>query len=448
MMINDKKKLQRLKVALKEIPSLDVFESFSDRRKFSRDFFDYSPVLKEQLNSCLAEIVVRPKSIQAVVEVSLKCKKYRVPLTVRGSGTGNYGQCVPLHGGVVILMSSIRNIRKIDQASGHVTVETGCLMRDLEGELREQGRQLRLTPSTWRSATIGGFVAGGSGGIGSVRWGFLRDPGNLLGLEVVTVEDKPKIIQLDANSAEALNHAYGTNGIITSLTLATTHSVEWQEVAIDCTEWSDAVSLLKNCAMAAVDIFLCSLLEKEIVKNMPQWSGPPSGKHRLLMLVAPDAIDTIKRLASSAGAQFNHIGPENINSGNGLRELSWNHTTFHMRLSDPSWTYLQMLLPLSDLSTMDKLKEEFAGNLLWHLEVVRQFGSQRLAALPLVRWENEKALNVLIKRCKELGALIFNPHVITVEDGGLGVIDSDQVEAKRRYDPEGLLNPGKLKGWL
>ena len=49
--------------------------------------------------------------------------------------------------------------------------------------------------------------------------------------------------------------------------------------------------------------------------------------------------------------------------------------------------------------------------------------------------------------CRDLGALVFNPHVITVEDGGLGVIDADQVAAKQRFDPSGLLNPGKLRGW-
>ena len=84
-----------------------------------------------------------------------------------------------------MLTTALRQIRSIDPITGVVTVEPGCLMRDLDQELRRHGRQLRLMPSTWRSATIGGFVAGGSGGIGSLRWGFLRDPGHLLGLEIV-----------------------------------------------------------------------------------------------------------------------------------------------------------------------------------------------------------------------------------------------------------------------
>ena len=51
---------------------------------------------------------------------------------------------------------------------------------------------------------------------------------------------------------------------------------------------------------------------------------------------------------------------------------------------------------------------------------------------------------IIIDQCKEIGAIIFNPHVITVEDGGLGVIDSDQVKAKINFDPKGILNPGKI----
>jgi FAD/FMN-containing dehydrogenase len=72
----------------------------------------------------------------------------------------------------------------------------------------------------------------------------------------------------------------------------------------------------------------------------------------------------------------------------------------------------------------------------------------RLAALPLLRWQGPELLDELIDHCRQLGAVIFNPHAITVEEGGLGVVDADQVAAKAAYDPAGLLNPGKLRGWL
>tara|TARA_Y100001968_G_scaffold42730_2_gene32809 strand:+ start:5303 stop:6646 length:1344 start_codon:yes stop_codon:yes gene_type:complete len=439
--------LQNLISEFGSVDNLKIIDTLPDLEKFSRDFFDYSPILESRLQSCCADLVVRPSSVEAVMAVAGACKRNGIPLTLRGSGTGNYGQCVPLEGGVVMLMSNLNNIRHIDSLSGEVTVEPGCLLRDLNRQLSKYARQLRLLPSTWRSASIGGFLAGGSGGIGSVRWGFLRDPGHLLGLEVVTVEDNPSKLQLNATEAEALNHAYGTNGIITSMKLATAPLVPWQEISIDCEKFSDAINLLQQITRSALDLFLCSLLENKIVENLPPWSGKATGSHRLLILVSPDGLTTLKRLATSSGGIFKHLGPEKESAGSGLRELTWNHTTLHMRSVDSDWTYLQMLLPQPEIDLISSLKTQWGNDVLWHLEGVRQQGAQRIAALPLVRWRGKHFLEKLITECKAKGAIIFNPHVITVEDGGLGVVDVDQVEAKRRYDPQGILNPGKLKGW-
>ena len=334
---------------LAAIADLRLLTSPADLDRYSRDAYDYSPVLREQLSQCRADLVVSAVSVPAVQAVAAACHRHGVPLTLRGAGTGNYGQSVPLKGGVVLLMDALREVRSIDPVSGVVTVECGCLMRDLDRALAVHGRQLRLFPSTWRSATIGGFISGGSGGIGSVRWGFLRDPGHLLGLEVVTMEASPRLLQLEAAEAEALNHAYGTNGIITALTLSTAARVAWQEVVVDCPDWTTAVGLAQRCGQAAVELNLCTVLQSAIVDRLPSWSGPARGQHRLLLLVAPDGVSTIERLASSVKAEVQVLGQEENHQGNGLRELSWNHTTLHLRNHDPNWTYLQMLLPQPEL---------------------------------------------------------------------------------------------------
>ena len=429
-------------------PDLVLMDDPVELERYSRDAFDYSPVLISRLASCRADLVVRPQTLEAVERLASACAQHRVPLTVRGAGTGNYGQCVPMEGGVVMLTTALRQVRTIDPHTGIVTVESGCLMRDLDQELRRHGRQLRLLPSTWRSATIGGFVAGGSGGIGSLRWGFLRDPGHLLGVEVVPLQPEARRLQLDEVDAEAFNHAYGTNGIITALTLATAPAVDWHQVTIDCVSWADAVQLLHRIAASAIELQLATLLEQPLLERLPEWSGPAGSAHRLLLLVAPDGLGSLRRICAGASLSLNERGPEPLSGGNGLRELSWNHTTLHVRASEPGWTYLQMLLPQPEMPAMDELRRRWGDDILWHLELVRQQGCPRLAALPLVRWGGEDQLNQLMKECRELGAFIFNPHVITVEDGGLGVVDGDQVATKQRMDPAGLLNPGKLRGWL
>ncbi len=439
--------LNKFRAELNSVDDLDWLDSHEEIERFSRDFYDYSPVLKEQLKSCFAELIVRPHSLDAVIAVASACSRNQIPLTIRGSGTGNYGQCVPLQGGVVMLMGSLNKVRAFDETTGEVTVETGCLLADLDRQLALYGRQLRLVPSTWRSASVGGFLAGGSGGIGSIRWGFLRDPGHLLALEIVTLEDRPRKLKLNGTQSEALNHAYGTNGIITALTISTAPLVTWHQVAIDCDDWSQGVELLKQISRAAIALHLGTFLEAKILENLPTWSGPCKGKHRLLLLVAQDGVETIIRLSRKVGLCVNLLGAEDSKSSKGLRELSWNHTTLHMRSIDPEWTYLQMLLPEPEIVIINELNNVWKDNILWHLESVRNQGEQRLAALPLVRWKGLNSLEKLMDQCKELGVILFNPHVITVEDGGLGVIDGDQVNAKLRYDPSGILNPGKLKGW-
>lgn len=440
--------LAALVAELASAHDLELLQGAADLHRYSRDYYDYSPILQPRLAPCRADLVVRPLTVSGVERLAAACGRHGVPLTLRGSGTGNYGQSVPLEGGVVMLSGALREVEHLDPSSGVVTVQPGCLMRDLDQHLRAHGRQLRLLPSTWRSASIGGFVAGGSGGIGSIRWGFLRDPGHLLGAEVVTVEQEPRRLQLDAPEAEALNHAYGTNGILTRLQLATAPAVDWHQISIDVDTWGAAVALLQRCCRAAVALHLATLLEQSVLECLPPWSGPESDRHRLLFLVAPDGVSTLARLAAASGAVLHDLGPEDLAGGQGLRELSWNHTTLHMRSADVGWTYLQMMLPEPELPAMEQLKQRWGNALLWHLEGVRQQGVARLAALPLVRWTGAEPLHALMTDCRELGAILFNPHVITVEDGGLGVVDGDQVAAKQRFDPDGLLNPGKLRGWL
>ena len=213
-------------------PDLLLVQDASELGRLSHDFHGYSPVLTPLLAGCRAQLAARPSTVEQVRAAAGACARLHVPCTVRGAGTGNYGQCVPLCGGLVLDLGGLQRLRALDPVSGVLTAEAGCLLGDLETALAPQGRELRLVPSTVRSATVGGFIAGGSGGIGSLRWGFLRDPGNLLGVEVVTLEPEPRLLELDASEAAPLNHAYGTNGILTAVRLATCAAVAWQQLEI------------------------------------------------------------------------------------------------------------------------------------------------------------------------------------------------------------------------
>jgi len=152
----------------REVKNLEIIESQSDVKRLSKDIYNYSPILTERLDECIADLVVRPSDHNAVKKVAKICWDFSIPLTLRGSGTGNYGQALPLFKGVVMQMSKFNKLEEFDPDTGFVKVQSGCVMGDLNKQLEKYGRELRLLPSTWKTATIGGFIAGGSGGIGSI----------------------------------------------------------------------------------------------------------------------------------------------------------------------------------------------------------------------------------------------------------------------------------------
>ena len=182
----------------------------------SRDFFWYSPVLKRQLDHVTADIVVSPASEAQVLEMLAAAHALGIPVTPRGTGTGNYGQAMPLSGGVLLDLSGFNKVTAIEP--GRYVAEPGAIMARIDDETRAHSRQeLRLHPSTYQTASIGGFIAGGSGGVGSIKWGGLRDWGNIIRLKVATMEASPRILELTGEDLHKVAHAYGTNGIITEV---------------------------------------------------------------------------------------------------------------------------------------------------------------------------------------------------------------------------------------
>ena len=98
------------------------------------------------------------------------------------------------------------------------------------------------------------------------------------------------------------------------------------------------------------------------------------------------------------------------------------------------------------------LADRFRGavweEVMIHLEFIRVNGKIIPAGLPLVRFTTEERLNEIINYHQTEGASIANPHVYTIEEGGSGHINPEQLALKKRVDPYGLMNPGKMKAWL
>ncbi|MGX8013349.1 FAD-binding oxidoreductase [Mesorhizobium sp. ORM8.1] len=420
----------------------------------SRDFYWYSPVLKAQLDHVKGDLIVTPKNEDEVMRVLAACHKHGVPLTPRGSGTGNYGQAMPLSGGVVLNLAEMNEIKAI--APGRVVTGPGAILADIDKATRaHSGQELRLSPSTYNTASIGGFIAGGSGGVGSINFGGLRDFGNVLRLRIVTMEAEPKVLELTGEDLHKVTHAYGTNGIITEVEMPLTAAYEWIDVIVGFDRFMDAARY--GNALARQDGILTKLITP-IAAPVPQLYFKRhqkffrEGQSICVVMVARHGLDAFLAFTRRAGGEivFNAATATGEDK-KGLPpayELAWNHTTLRALRVDPSITYLQSLYPFpNQLALVEKMDAMFPGEVFSHLEFVRLDGNITCFGLPLVKFTSEARLDEIIRLHEENGCPIFNPHRYTLEEGGMKQTDEIQLAFKRETDPQGLLNPGKMIAW-
>ena len=416
--------------------------------RLSRDFYWYSPVLRKQLDGKVADLVVQPLDAAEIQKVLLYCRAHEVPVTARGAGTGNYGQAVPLHGGVVLDLARMDHIESIS-SDGVAVCQPGVRLGVLETEARKMGWELRCYPSTIVKASVGGFLGGGSGGIGSVAHGGLRDFNTVRALEVVTMEAQPRVVFHEGEAVHNILHAWGTNGVITRIWLALTPAVEWSQCVVAFDRFDAAFDFSEKIAAGASWI-------KRLVTTfewpIPSFFAPvkqyaPLGKHLIFLLIASEQLVMLEEAARQAGGEITYSG-----SYTGLRTLpllsdyTWNHTTLWALKTDPAYTYLQCGFDLANSrDQMRRLRERFGQEILFHMEFMKNGSGQVIpGAIPLVYYTTEERLNEMIAFCREIGVFVANPHVNNVEGGGRYRADNVQLLAKMRYDPKGLMNPGKM----
>lgn len=438
----------------RDLEGLKVDDNPAIVQQKSRDFYWYSPVLKQQLDHVTGDLIVTPKTEAELIRVLAACHRHGVPVTPRGSGTGNYGQAMPLSGGVVLNLAEMNEIKSI--APGRVVTGPGAILADIDKATRvHSGQELRLSPSTYNTASIGGFIAGGSGGVGSINFGGLRDFGNVLRLRVVTMEAEPKALELTGEDLHKVTHAYGTNGIISEVEMPLTAAYDWVDVIVGFDAFMDAARY--GNALACQDGILTKLITP-IAAPVPQLYFKrhqkflSDGQSICVVMVAQHGLDAFLAFTRRAGGAviFNAAtaAPDEKKGLPPAYELAWNHTTLRALRVDPSITYLQSLYPFpNQLALVEKMDAMFPGEVFSHLEFVRLDGNITCFGLPLVKFTSEARLDEIVRLHEANGCPIFNPHRYTLEEGGMKQTDAVQLAFKRETDPQGLLNPGKMIAW-
>jgi len=430
--------------ALGDIPA--ITEPALVKRK-SRDMTAaFSPVMKREMADKFADAIVTPRNKQDVLRIASAAARNRMPLIARGGGTANFGQGIPLQGGAIVDTTALSHIAWVRDAK--VRAECGARLIDIDTRTREQGWELRIHPSTKKASTLGGFVGGGHAGVGSCVYGILRDRGNILGMEVVSVEEDPRIVELRGDDVNLVHHAYGSNGIITELEMPLAPAWPWTEAIVLFDEFMGAVSFAH--ALATSD---------GIVKKLISIAGWPipgmlkpltpfvrDGKSMVMCLIAEPFFESFEALVVEHGGTITYSGKDSEGPfGRPLYEFSWGHTRLHVNKEDPSIVAVIGLFASNDpVGDIAKSHRRFAHLPGMHFEVKRIDHRLSFQGSPYFRYESDEQLAEVMRGMAEDGAMIANAHTFLVKEGGMKSVGEADIAFKRRMDPFDLMNPGKL----
>jgi glycolate oxidase subunit GlcD len=414
------------------------------------------------------ELVVHAKSVadlQALMELA---NEYRFPVIPRGGGSGLAGGCLPSQGGVVVTTTGMNRIIAIDTKNLIMKVEPGVISQDVRDAAASKGLFYPPDPAGMDQSTIGGNAATDAGGPACVKYGTTRD--YILGLEAVLpsgklvttgVETRKGVVGYDLTNL--LVGSEGTLGIITSLTLRLLPRPA-STTGMMCV-FDDMVSAM-NCVAAIMgEGYLPSAIEfldhkcLSLVGELLPFTLP--GPRPSVLIIEIDGpldqvtreIEDICTLAVDQGA-IEMIRAANEKERDGIwavrRQVS-------LRIHDYAKVYIpeDIVVPISAIAELvDALPgyeekygiEVFAfghagdGNI--HLNITTQDSEVSERVLEGTRALLELTLRLQGTISGEHGIGIAKAEYLPMElsDNSIEL----QKGIKKLFDPNGILNPGKI----
>lgn len=138
--------------------------------------------------SHLPDIVVLPKTAEAVAAVLRIAHEHRVPVTPRGAGYGYVGGCVPVRGGIALSVARMNRIREINPRDFVAVVQPGVVTAKLQAAVEKRGLYYPPDPASRADCSLGGNIATNAGGPRCLKYGVTRD--YVLGLQVALADGR------------------------------------------------------------------------------------------------------------------------------------------------------------------------------------------------------------------------------------------------------------------
>jgi glycolate oxidase len=418
----------------------------------------------------LPDAIAFPVDAEEVRRIVLLANRYRFPVVPRGAGSGFSGGSLPVHGGVVVSTERMDRIVAIDAENLYAVVEPGVVTETLKEEARRLGLFYPPDPASLKFSTIGGNIAECAGGMCAVKYGVTRD--YVLGLEAVLgtgelvrtgVSTVKGVVGYDLT--RMLVGSEGTLGIVTRATLRLVPLPEAAATMLALFRGNREAAGAVNAVVAArVTPSAMELMDRTaidcVLAVVPIPLPEGTGSALLLEVDGPEGsverdADRLAEVCRACGA----LDVRRASDARGREEL-WKlrrSISPGLRRLAPVKMNEDIVVPRSRLADMFDFLSGLAARKRVRIVNFGHAGDGNIHVNVMTSGTDadetrraEEAVEEVFRKTVELGGTISGEHGVGIakapflemEIGPLGI--SVMKRLKECFDPNGILNPGKI----
>jgi len=425
----------------------------------------------------LPEAVVKPADEREVAALVRLCRNEKVPLTVRGGGTGLVGGCVASPGGIVLSMELLNHVMDRDPANLTITVQAGVSLKRLYEEVQEMSLYFPPHPGD-EGAFIGGAVAANAGGARAVKYGTVRR--FVLGLQVVLASGEVldlggKYIKSSSgyHLMDLMIGSEGTLGVITRITLGLLPPVgSVQTILAPFSTSRQAIETVPAilargilpCAVEFVEHSVTRAVERLLNKTWPARSGAAS---LMIIVDGRNEEDTLSQ-AQAIGEVLEAAGALDVlltDQKGRQAEILEMRSMLYEGIRAATVELFDVCVPRSEIAAHVALVHDLEarlgvslptfghaadGNV--HTHLLRGLLADGLVGPDLPDWREKRELarEAIYDDVGRRGGVVSGEHGIglskrasfrrNLDPSHLSVLQA----IKKALDPDGILNPGKI----
>lgn len=418
----------------------------------------------------LPEAVAFPANAKEISEIMKLANSESFAVVPRGAGSGFSGGSLPVHGGIVLVMERLNKVLQIDQENLIAVVQPGVVTGELQAEVERLGLFYPPDPASLKFCTIGGNVAECAGGPRALKYGVTKD--YVLGLEVVLptgeiVHTGVKTIKgvVGYDLTKLMVGSEGTLGIVTEITLKLIPLPEsFKTMLAVFPDIKDAAVTVSSIIASRIVPTTLEFMDQESIRCVEDYLkiGLPVDAGALLLIEVDGVQTTVDKQAEIIKEICLEKGACEVNIAGTKKETKalWEAR----RAISPSLARLNrhklnedVVVPRSKIPDLIGGIREIAGRYNLTIANFGHAGDGNIHVNVMVKKEDpeelkkgKKAVEDIFRLTVDLGGTLSGEHGVgTAKASYIGMeLGSREIglmkEIKSVFDPNGVLNPGKI----